>query len=56
MTTLPPLSEQDREALRNSVRNLDDIPSDTQARISAGFARAHRVANEIREGRRDPLR
>jgi hypothetical protein len=56
MTTVPPLSDEDREALRRSVRDLSDIAPQTRARIDADFRRAHRAAEEIRQGVRDPLR
>jgi hypothetical protein len=56
MTTLPPLSEQDREALRSSARDLSDISDETRARIIADFDHAYRVAEQIRQGVRDPLR
>ncbi len=56
MTPLPPLSEEDREALRRSASNLDDIPQQSRDRIQAGFRQAYRVAEEIRQGTRDPLR
>jgi hypothetical protein len=55
-TALPPLSDEDREALRETARNLNDIPAATRARIDAGFERAYRVAEQIRQGQRDPLR
>jgi hypothetical protein len=53
---LPPLSEADREALHSSASNLDDIPQQNRDRIEAGFNHAYRVAAEIRQGVRDPLR
>lgn len=56
MTPLPPLSAADREALRQSASNLDDIPEQSRDRIQAGFRQAYRVATEIRQGVRDPLR
>lgn len=54
--TVPRLSNEDREALRHRVRNLEDIPDQIRAQIDADFRRAHRVAEEIRQGIRDPLR
>jgi hypothetical protein len=53
---LPPLSAEDCEALRRSASDLDDIPQQSRDRIEAGFRHAYRVAEEIRQGVRDPLR
>jgi hypothetical protein len=53
---LPPLSDEDREALRQTARDLSDMSTETRARIDADFAHAYRVAEQIRQGDRDPLR
>jgi hypothetical protein len=53
---LPPLDDDDREALRRTARDLSDISIETRDRINAGFAHAHQVAEQIRLGVRDPLR
>lgn len=53
MTSLQPLSETDREALR---RDLKYVTEESRARIEAGFSHAYKVAEEIRQGVRDPLR
>ena len=55
-TALPPLSDEDREALRQTTRDLSDISPETRTRIEAGFAHAYRIAEQIRQGVRDPLR
>jgi hypothetical protein len=55
-SALPPLSEDDREALRQTARDLSDMSTETRERIDAGFAHAYRVAEQIRQGHRDPLR
>jgi hypothetical protein len=55
-TALPPLSDEDREELLETVRNLSDISEETRSRIDRGFAHAHWVAEQIRQGTRDPLR
>jgi hypothetical protein len=56
MSTLPPLSDEDREALRRTARDLNDIAPQTRARIDADFQHAYRVAEQTRRGVRDPLR
>lgn len=56
MTTVPPLTTEDREALRGRVGNLEDIPAQIRSRIDADFRLAHKIAEEIRQGVRDPLR
>ncbi len=53
---LPPLSAEDREELRRSASDLSDITEQSRERIEAGFHHAYRVAEEIRQGVRDPLR
>lgn len=49
------LSAEDQEALRISASDLSDICPCCVARYKRGEAEAYKRADEIREGKRNPL-
>ncbi|KJF19117.1 hypothetical protein [Rhodococcus sp. AD45] len=52
---LAALTQQDREDLMTSARDLSDLDSSTRARVNASFNRAYITARGIADGKVDPL-